>query len=217
VVDLEDRAVLGALGDGQVVGTIERWDLDLGAEGGLGEADGQLDDKVIALAGEHRVVRDAHDDMEIAPHAVAVGRDIRCGGFALTRDTHGLPVMHARWNLDREGALARLTAPTRALRAAVLDDRAPTSTVRAGGDHSEHAPQPGLLNLAMALAGGAGLRLGARLGTTSGACLADIEACELDLALAACEDIFEGEDDLRLEVEATGDTAARSSMIRAPA
>src|SRR5262249_20919003 len=57
-LELQDLAGLRAAGDGQAVGTVERGDLDLGAQRGLGEADGDAGDQIAAGAFEERVLAD---------------------------------------------------------------------------------------------------------------------------------------------------------------
>ena len=73
-LELEDVAALGPLGDVQPVGAVERRHLDLGAEGGLGEADRHLADQVVAVPLEERVLADLDLDPEVAPRGPGVAR-----------------------------------------------------------------------------------------------------------------------------------------------
>ena len=69
-----------ARGDGQRLRAVERGDVDLGAEDGLADGDGDLDGEVAAVAGEVRVGLDVDLDGQVA------GRRALLAGLALAAE-----------------------------------------------------------------------------------------------------------------------------------
>jgi len=66
-LEAQDRAGLGALGHGELrLPSVERRDLEGGAEGGLRDAHWHLAEEVRAVALEERVLRHPQDDVEVA-------------------------------------------------------------------------------------------------------------------------------------------------------
>ena len=99
----EHVAALGPLGDVQPVRAVEGGDLDLGAEGGLGEADRHLADQVVAAPLEERVLADHDLDPEVAPGRTGVAR------LALVAELEP----HAALDARGDSTLSWATAATR--------------------------------------------------------------------------------------------------------
>ena len=153
-----DVAVLGARPDRQVLRAVERLDLRLGAERGLGDADGQRGVEVVALALEARVAGDREVDEERAARAAPLP------GRAALGQPQRRPVLDAGRHLHRERVLLHAPALAAAVGARVGDHLAGAAAARAG-DAGHDLPQQRLAHpaqLAGALAVDAGDRLGAR-------------------------------------------------------
>ena len=105
-----------------VTGGVEGRHLHLRAERGLGEGDRHLHREVpLAAAGEDRMGRDVHDDVEVT------GRRAVEPGGAATLHPDPLAVVDARGDADLHRARPHLDPTTLAVLALVLDDAAATA------------------------------------------------------------------------------------------
>ena len=116
--DLEDAARLHAGGDRQQIGPVERVELDLGAEGRLGDREVQRRDQIGAGPLEAARPLDAEMHVEI-PRRAAPQRGGTCPG-----DAQGGAVVDARRYLDGEGPVLEPPALTAAVGAGRGDDLA---------------------------------------------------------------------------------------------
>src|SRR5690606_32637678 len=132
---------------------------------------------------------------------LAAGRLLGRRGLALPADADLLPRVHPGRDADAEGALPRHPPLAAAGVAELADDLPATGARRARRHHAEHPAQPRLLHLPLPAAGLALLRLAPRFGPGAGALLADVQARELDRALAPAQHVLERDRDLGLEVE----------------
>ena len=100
----EDLAGLGFGRNLDLGRPIQCRDLDLTAEGSRRETDRHLAVQVVVIALKHGVRLDVDHDVKIARRAAVYP------GFAFAREPDAIALVHARWNLDREG-LVLLDAP----------------------------------------------------------------------------------------------------------
>ena len=177
---------------------VQRRDLQLVAERRLREADVEVEQDVVAVALEQRVLLHGQDDVEVAASA-AVEAHL---AFAADADLRAL--FDSRRNPHLELALPHLAPAASTLMARLVDDPALAAAAVAGGDVDELAEDAslGATNLAAAVADGALARLGARLGAQAVADGARLAAVDLDLLLGAEDGLFEGERQAVVEVAA---------------
>ena len=102
----EHVAALRPPGDVQPVGAVEGRHLDLGAEGGLREADRHLAEQVVAVALEERVLADQDLDAEVAPRGAGVAR------LALAAELEPHAALDARGDVDLQVRHAAATRPS---------------------------------------------------------------------------------------------------------
>ena len=214
-IELIDITVLGTCVDAELATAINRGNIDLSTESGLRKTDRKFDDKVVTVTLEEWVVFDTDDDMEIATEALPLGRSLGRRGFALTLHTHSLPFVNPGRNLHSQLAFLGHSTLAAAGIAVFFYYFASPATTGAGGDHAEHATEALLSDLALAAAGCAGFGLGAGLCAGAGAFIADIEACELDLAFASLGDIGEINGCFVFEVVASGGAGSSSATATA--
>src|SRR6185503_5871169 len=185
---------------------VERRDLDLGAERGLGDADRHLAHEVRALAREDRMLLDVEHDVEVTRRPAVIA------GLALAAELQPRAGVDAGGDLhvDRVGHAPR--AGTLALRARVGDDLTMAVALPARLRDREEPLLEAHLSGAVAL--GAGLRRRPRLGTASPARLAAREARHRErfLAAATCLD----ERDLELVLEVGTAACARATTAGSP-
>src|SRR5579862_9279274 len=105
----------------------QRRHIDFGAQRGLRKTDRHLDDDVVLLAHEQRMLLDVNDDVQIA------GRSAREAGFALAAQFEARAVVDARGNPHRERFLFADAPLPLTFRARVGDDRAFATAISAGG------------------------------------------------------------------------------------
>src|SRR5699024_1064871 len=148
----------GPLGDGVLHLAVDGGDLHLTAQHRLGEGDGRVAVHVLPVPAEELVGQ--HGDHQ---QQVAAGSAV-APGVALAPRGNGLPVVDAGGNRDLHGLPPPALAGAAAVLAGVGDDLALAAAAGAGGGGGEHAHGglPPLLDLAGAVAVGAGLRAGAR-------------------------------------------------------
>src|SRR5690606_20486116 len=147
----EDAAGLGALGDDEVLGAVERLELEVGAEGGLGDRQVQLVDEVEALPLEAGVA--AHLDVHVEV-AVTAAPD---AGRAPTGQAQRGPGVDAGGDVDVVRLLDDPAPLAAAGRAGPLDDLAEPGApgALAGGDDLAEQRLADPAHLARATAGGA--------------------------------------------------------------
>src|SRR5574341_967303 len=146
--ELESLARLGTRGDLELLSALERGDLDFRPECRLAEADGDVENHVLALALEQGMLVDRKEDIEVAGGAA--------GGtqLSLARQPDGISGLHARRNLYRKRPLVLHALPSLAGLAGVGDDPALASAAGACAGHAEKSL------LEMDLAGSAAVRAG---------------------------------------------------------
>src|SRR5690606_30564576 len=109
-------------------------DSDHAAERRLRGGDGHGDGEVVALAAEHRVGADVHDDVQVARRTAALARG------ALAAQPDALPVADARGNAHLHGPRGLGPAAALADVAGVLRDQPAALAVRARVGQGEAAP-----------------------------------------------------------------------------
>src|SRR6266508_5323829 len=114
-------------------GLVESRNLHLRAQRGLGERDRHAHGEILALAPEDRVLPHMHDDEQVARRAA-----VRAGRAA-ARYADALAVVDTRRDPNLDVAVAALHAPSTALVARVLDDRAAPAACRADLRERERA------------------------------------------------------------------------------
>src|SRR4051812_20854300 len=125
-LDPEGAPVGGALGDPQGDGCPrEGRNLDLAAEGRLGERDRHRQGEVVGGAPEQAVRCDGDGDVEISVGAAALARR------ALALEPDPLPVFHTCRDPDGEGAGAHRPAGAGAVGTRVVDDKPPAAALAA--------------------------------------------------------------------------------------
>src|SRR5215218_8377986 len=192
--DPEDAAVLGAGWNLDRHRTVESRDLEFGPQGSLGEGHGHGDGEVLAAAPEQRVRGDPHLDDQVA------GGRPGLAGLALAAEPDGGAVVDSRGDPDPQLAGADLAAGAVAGRAGVVDHRAAALAGRARAGEPEQALVAG--DRAPAVAGRAGPRQGAGLGSRPHAGVAGRRAAELQRDGGPAHRLLEAEGDLALDVAA---------------
>src|SRR5690606_999661 len=99
---------LGAGTDLELEPSIQRGDLHLRPEGGLGEGDGHLAHHVVVLTREDGVLLDVHGDVEVAGGAAALS------GLTLSCEADARPGVDAAGDADLQGLLGRVAPGTAA-------------------------------------------------------------------------------------------------------
>ena len=152
----EGLAALGAFG--QVDGglALQRGHVDLAAQGGGGDADRHLAVQVVALALEDVVLAQPDLDVEVASRTAVLAR------LAVAAGADALAVVDAGRDLDLQRLLLLDLALAVAGRAGLGNDLAAAVAVRTGLLDTEKPLAH--LDHTLAVAGGAGLDAGARLG-----------------------------------------------------
>src|SRR5215469_16415847 len=199
-------ARLRAGGDLEMHLAFEGRDFDLGAEGSLRETDRHLDNHVVVLAHEERMLLDVDDDVEVAGRAAAEA------GLTLIAELEARAVIHPRRNLDRERLGFADASLALALRARVGDRLALAAALRTRGRYREKT----LLraDLAGAATVGALARAGrAVLGARAVAPVAGRQALKLDRFFGAARRFLEFDFEIVTEVVAAA--RARSSAAAA--
>ena len=190
--DAELGAGLGALGDVVLDLAREGGDVDVRAQGGLGEGNGHVQQQGRAVPLEELVGTDGDGHVQVAGGAAVHA------GAALAVQDDALAVGDAGGHLDVGRALDALDARAAAGGALVGDDFTGAAAGGAGtGDEHEAALGP---DLAGALAGRASLGLGAGLGAGAAAGGAGLLAVELKRLFAAHGRFLKGELELVLQV-----------------
>ena len=190
--DAELGTGLGALGDVILDLAREGGDVDVRAQGGLGEGNRHVQQQGCAVPLEELVGTDGDGHVQVAGGAAVHA------GAALAVQDDALAVGDAGGHLDVGRALDALDARAAAGGALVGDDFAGAAAGGAGpGDEHEAALGP---DLAGALAGRAGLGLGAGLGAGAAAGGAGLLAVELKGLFAAHGRFLKGELELVLQV-----------------
>src|SRR5204863_9773639 len=129
------------------LGPPERRALDVAAGGRLGGRDRHLADEVVVVPGEDRVRLDGDVAVEVAAGCAGA-----VAGLALAGHADAFAFVHARRDLNRDHAVAHRPSGAAAGGAMVADDRAAAATIRAGGDHPEHAAEALLRDAALSTA-----------------------------------------------------------------
>src|SRR3954465_8605112 len=142
--------------DGDGAGA-QRRNLDVGAESRLLEADRHAHREVVALAAEHVVRRDVHQDLKVAGRSAVLARR------PLAAKPDALAVANAGRDPRLDGAGGGAAARAVAHRARVVDDQPAAAAVAARLGHREHAALTRGLH-ARSLTGGADVRHGAGAG-----------------------------------------------------
>ena len=173
---------------------VRRRHVDGRAERGVGVADRDVDDQIVAAAGVERRGLDVDDDVEVAGGAAVPSR------LALAGDADAGAVLDPGPDLDVEVLRGALAAGAAARLTGMLDDGAVAATARARVREREQPLGVGDDTAAAALRadGGRGARLGA------GSCAAVTGGLELDrhAHLGAAERVLERERRVRLDVGA---------------
>lgn len=162
------------------------------AQGRLGDADGHIQENVIAVALEQPVRLDADGDVQIARRASAHT------GFALAALDQAHAVLNAGGDTQLQAAFAPHTTGAATGLTTVLDDLALAVTGGTGTDRDHEAAARA--HLTRAFTGGAGLGLGTGLGARTAARIAVFVAEEIDRLFAAESRLLEGDGDAVLQV-----------------
>src|SRR5260221_4718581 len=190
----EDLAGLGAGGDLQRLGAVDRVGGQLRAEGGLRHRDGVLAVDVVVAALELLMLADGDEDVEV-PGRSAVDAPLPFAAHAEAR-----AVVDAGRDLHGDLLLLAYAARSVAVRAGVLDHPSGAAALRAGAGHCEEAL--GVADLAAAGAAGARHRLRARLGAVAGADVAGDDQGNGERDVHAEHRLFEFKRQVLLEVDA---------------
>src|SRR4029453_7658532 len=121
----EEAPRLGPLLDLHLDGAVDRGDVELGAEGRLGDADGDVAHDVVPLAAEELVLVDRDRDVEVAG---CTG----CAGLALAAELEARPRVDARGYLHLDLVLLADAPRAAAGRARVLDHLARAAALAPG-------------------------------------------------------------------------------------
>ena len=167
--EAKHRAVLGAGRDFDRDGRVQGGHFHLGAEGGLGEADGHFAKEVVAVALKNLMGLDMQNDVQIAGRAALDSRLAVAGG------TEADAGVHAGGDFDGDlgGAFAAAAAAAGAAR--LVNNTSAPAAARAGLGDAEDAA--GSDDLAAAVAGGAGLGGGPFFRAAAAASVARGPAC----------------------------------------
>src|SRR5262249_23420234 len=176
----------------------QRRHLHASAQRRLREADGQIEDQVVAVPDQIRVRPDTHVAEQIAARR-SVG-----GWLAFTAQAHGRAVGAPGGNLDGDDPLPSDAAAPAARLARLGDDLSRPAAVRAGRDHPRHEKTNAArsLHLPVAAAGRTGPQLGARLRPVAAADVAEVVAGKLDLSFDVLRDVGQLQFEFDLEVDA---------------
>ena len=174
--------------------------LDGAAERGLGHRDRDLAVDIELVALEPGVGLDRDDDVEVS------GRSALGACHAAPGDPEGLAVVDAGGDRQLEGGLLLDHAGAAAAAARAGDHLALAVAARARGLHGEEALA--VDDLTLAVAGRAGLRLGAGCRPAAIALLTGVAPRDRHLALDAGDGLRERDDDAGLEVRAALGAAA---------
>src|SRR5262249_10897427 len=195
----------------QLLVAVERRHVDLVAERGLGDVDGQLVDDVGVLPLEVRVRRDRNHDVEIARRAAAAAE------LALARQVDLLAVVDA--GRYRHGDLPhRLDGAARAALPARLGDHLAASAAAIANRDVDELAEDGLLDaphLAGAVALRAARRRRARLGAAAAAAHAGHRARHLEVAGHAEDRLLERQLEVVAQVGAAAGAARRAGPAHA--
>lgn len=132
-LDAENGAALRAFGDFELLVAIEAWDLELGAESGLRNAERNRAIEIGAATFKEGVLLDVKNHVEIAGSA-AIG-----SWLAFTGDTEACAGINARGNAQLDGFFALNATLAAAIGAAFANDLAGTLTRGAGARNGEKA------------------------------------------------------------------------------
>src|SRR5262249_45019752 len=201
-------AALGARGNAQVRGLVDRGNLDLVAESGLGDIDRQIEQQVVALAAEVAVRLDV--EVQVAVAARAAGRT----GLALTGQADLRAIVDARRHTHAQALGDLDAAPPTAGRARGGDD-APLAAAAIAHRHVNELAKHGLgrsSQLARAVAARTDAGLGARLNAATMAALTAVVPRDLEFLVAAEDGLLEGHRHLAAQVLAT--LRARAARAR---
>ena len=186
--DLDDRAV-----------ALERRYLDVRAERGGGETDGEFADNVVALASEGRMRGHVDQHIEVAGGAAVLPR------LALVRQAQPSARLDASRNVQVERAF-RLHPLLPAARRTERGDRV-AGALAASARFIEGEEALLEAELAGALATWAGLDVFGTLGPAAAALLADLPQGDLETDFLAVDGVFKGEVQAVLDVGAACDPA----------
>src|SRR5208337_4280656 len=132
-LDPDHLAALCAARNHDLLGSVERGVLDLGAQRGLGKADRDLGEEVVPPPLEKRMSPDHHLNTQVAPRRSDVSQ------FALVAKLQPHAAFHARWNIDLELARRRSATGASAMGTGIGDSDPITAAGRAGGRHLKEA------------------------------------------------------------------------------
>jgi hypothetical protein len=122
-LDAKDAAVLGSRGNFELFFAVEAGDIDSGAEGGLGKANGDEGDEVVSVAFEEIVGLYCDVAVEVSSGTA------HSPGLAFAGDTYPLSLMNAGGDLDIDDSFFRDMAGAATVLAGVSDDPAGASAL----------------------------------------------------------------------------------------
>src|SRR5450755_2939860 len=188
--------------------SLERGNLDLAAHRSDCEPDRHLAMKIIVLALEYRVLLQIYDDVKIAMRTAIEP------SLAFARKPDAIVVIDSGRDLDRQGLALARAADAAARRARLGNDLSGAATLRARLLNGEKTLRDA--NLALAVAGRAGLGLRSRLGAAAMAGLALLHRRNADLGFGAARGLFQRKLEVVAKVGAPIDAVAattRASLI----
>src|ERR671919_671164 len=182
--------------DVDALGSVERVDLHLGAEGRLHHRNIEAGEQIRPASFEHWILVDAQRHVQIAGSTAPPSRVARTG------DAEVEPVRHAGGDVDRHRGVDWDAAPPVAPLTRRDDLLAGPLARRAGvcGHHGAEDASSNVLHLAGASTRPASLRRRSRFGPRTGTAIAWFQSFELDLATNAERGLAEGQARLREHV-----------------